>query len=86
MNKDACVYWLNANEEEIHFIDAVISAYDGLANVRRDYRLQDGSIYFKVYVAPGMQDEFLHLVDRLRRATTIGDVIAGENDEAPSTA
>jgi len=86
MKQDACVYWLNTNEEEIHFIDAVISAYDGLANVRRDYRLQDGSIYFKVYVAPGMQDEFLQLMERLRRATTIGDIIAGENDEAPSAA
>ncbi len=86
MNQDACVYWLNANEEEIHFIDAVISAYDGLANVRRDYRLQDGRIYFKVYVAPGMEDEFLQLMERLRRAATIGDIIAGEDDETASTA
>ncbi|HUT86607.1 MAG TPA: hypothetical protein VMX15_00785 [Candidatus Heimdallarchaeota archaeon] len=86
MKQDASVYWLNAKEEEIHFIDAVISAYDGLANIRRDYRLQDGSIYFKVYVAPGMEDEFLQLMERLRRAATIGDIIAGEDDETPSTA
>ena len=86
MKQDACVYWLNTNEEEIHFIDAVISAYDGLANVRRDYRLQSGKIYFKVYVAPGMEKEFIDLMERLRRVATIGDIIAGENDEAPSTA
>jgi len=86
MKQDASVYWLNTGEEEIHFIDAVLSAYDGLANVRRDYRLQDGKIYFKVYVAPGMEDEFLYLVDRLRRTTTIGDIVAGEDNEAASPA
>ena len=86
MKQDASVYWLNASEEEIHFIDAVLSAYDGLANVRRDYRLKDGKIFFKVYVAPGMEDEFLALIDRLRQVATIGEVIAGEDDEAPQTA
>jgi len=86
MNQDASVYWLNTNEEEIHFIDAVIGAYDGLANIRRDYRLQDGGIYFKVYVAPGMEKEFVDLMERLRRVAAIGDIIAGENDETPSTA
>jgi len=83
---DASVYWLNTTEEEIHFIDAVISAYDGLANVRRDWRLQDGKIYFKVYVASGMEGDFLELLERLRRVATIGEVMQGEDDEALSAA
>ena len=82
MKQDASVYWLNTTEEEIHFIDAVIGAYDGLANVRRDYRFQDGKIFFKVYVAPGMEDEFLALLDGLRQVATIGELIEGEDDEA----
>jgi len=77
----ASVYWLNTTEEEIHFLDAVIGAYDGLANVRRDWRLQDGKIFFKVYVAFGMEDDFLELLERLRRVATIGEVIQGEDDE-----
>jgi hypothetical protein len=81
---DASVYWLNTSEEEIHFIDAVVSAYDGLANVRRDWRLQDGKIFFKVYVASGMEDEFLELLKRLRRVATIGEVIEGEDDDTLS--
>lgn len=84
--KDASVFWLNTTEEEIHFIDAILSAYDGLANVRRDYRLADGKIYFKIYVASGMEDEFLQLIERLRTKATIGGVIAGEDDETPATA
>ena len=83
---DASVYWLNTTEEEIHFIDAIVSAYDGLANVRRDWHLQDGKIYFKVYVAAGMEDEFLALLDRLRKIATIGDLMQGEDDEALSAA
>ncbi len=83
---DASVYWLNTTEEEIHFIDAIVSAYDGLANVRRDWRLQDGKIYFKVYVAFGMEDEFLELLERLRGVATVGEVMQGEDDEALSAA
>jgi len=79
--KDASVYWLNTTEEEIHFIDAIVGAYDGLANVRRDYRLRDGKVFFKVYVAPGMEDEFSALLDRLRQKATIGEVLAGEDNE-----
>lgn len=83
--QDASVYWLNTTEKEIHFIDAIVSAYDGLANVRRDYRLKDGKIYFKIYVAPGMEDEFLAIIDRLRGVATIGEIIAGEDDAALAT-
>ncbi len=82
--QDASVYWLHTTEEEIHFIDSIVSAYDGLANVRRDYRLKDGKIYFKIYVAPGMEDEFLAIIDRLRGVATIGEIIEGEGDEASS--
>ena len=82
--KDAIVYWLQTDEREIHFIDAIITAYDGLANVRRDYRLQNGRLYFKIYVGPGMEEEFLALMDRLRGVANVGELIAGGEDEALS--
>jgi hypothetical protein len=82
--KDAIVYWLQTDEEEIHFIDAIITAHDGLANVRRDYRLQNGKIYFKVYVGTGMEKEFLALIDRLREVARIGELIRGDGDEVVS--
>jgi hypothetical protein len=82
--KDAIVYWLQTDEEEIHYIDAIITAYDGLANVRRDYRLQNGRLYFKTYVGVGMEAEFLEIIDRLREVATIGELIKGGEDEAVS--
>jgi hypothetical protein len=82
--KDAIVYWLQTDEEEIHYIDAIITAHDGLANVRRDYRLQNGKLYFKIYVGPGMEEEFLALMDRLREVARIGELIRGDKDEAVS--
>jgi hypothetical protein len=82
--KDAIVYWLQTNEEEIHYIDAIITAYDGLANVRRDYRLQNGRLYFKIYVGAGMEAEFLELIDRLREVAAIGELIKGGEDEPVS--
>ena len=84
--QDAPVYWVNTTQEEIHFLDAILSAYDGLANVRRDYRLHSGKLFFKVYVAPGMEEEFLEIIARLRQVAVIGEVITGEDDETPAAA
>jgi len=83
--REATVYWVNTTEREIHFIDAILSAYDGLANVRRDYRLHNGKVFFKIYVAPGMEDEFEDVMERLRRQAEIGVFFRGEDDE-PSAA
>ena len=52
----------------MHFIDASISAYDGMAAVRRDFRVLNGRTMYKVYVSPGMEDEFLEVMARLRDA------------------
>ena len=71
---NSIVYWLGTTESEVHFIDAVISAYDGLANVRREYRLRDGRTEYKVFVAPGMEDEFLEVIDGLRRTADIQSI------------
>ena len=71
MESDAIVYWLGTTESEIHFIDAIISAYDGVANVRREYRLKDGRSEYKVYVGPGMESEFLEIIERLKGLSDI---------------
>ena len=80
---DAIVYWIGTREEEIHFIDAVLSAYDGLAVVRREFRVEDGETLYRVYVSPGMEDEFLEVVARLRKHAALGRVVReGEADAA----
>jgi len=82
--KDALVYWLATSEEEIHFIDAIVSAYDGMASVRRDFRMIDGRAMYKVFVSRGMEDEFLEVMQRLRETAAIDDLI--REDDATSAA
>ncbi len=80
---DALVYWIGTTEEEIHYLDAILSAYDGVASVRREFRLRDGEMQYKVYASPGMEDEFLELIARLRSRSKIGSVIREESGNAP---
>jgi hypothetical protein len=82
--KSAKVFWINTTEKELHFIDGIVTAYDGLANVRREYRLREGKRYFKVYVAPGMEDEFMWLMKQLQQIAAIPEVLEGKNED-PST-
>ena len=77
---DAVVYWIETSEPEIHFIDAIVSAYDGLASVRRDYRLREGHVEYKVYVSPGMEAEFLELMERLRQKADIRGLVREDAD------
>jgi len=78
---DAIVYWIGTHEAEIHFLDAILSAYDGLAVVRREFKVDHGETLYRVYVSPGMEEEFLELVERLRKRTTIGRLVReGEAD------
>ncbi len=84
---DALVYWVGTTEEEIHYLDAIVSAYDGLAAVRREYRLKDGETQYRIYVSRGMEDEFLEVMDRLRETAKIGSLTREEEgaDAPPST-
>lgn len=79
--RDAVVYWLATDQQEIHFIDAIISAYDGMAAVRRDFRIINGRAMYKIYVSPGMEDEFLEVMDRLGQQTSIADLIRDDDDQ-----
>lgn len=71
---NALLYWLATSDSEIHFIDGILSAYDGLASVRREYRIVDGDTYYKVFVSEGMEDEFLEVLERLRQRADIREV------------
>ena len=82
---DAVVYWIGTTEEEIHYLDAIVSAYDGLASVRREYRLRDGETQYRVYVSPGMEDEFLELMERLRRTAKVGSLVREDDADASAS-
>ncbi len=81
--QDALVYWIGTSEGEIHYIDSILSAFDGVACVRREFRLQDGDSLYKVYVTAGMEREFLDVMERLRQRAAIRSLTKGEDDETP---
>jgi len=82
VREEALVYWVGTSEEEIHFIDSILSAYDGVACVRREFKLEDGQALYKVYVTAGMEREFLDVMGRLRTRADIRSVTRGEDDAA----
>ncbi|MFC2095067.1 hypothetical protein ACFLSW_01320 [Candidatus Bipolaricaulota bacterium] len=83
---DALVYWLATTEEEIHFIDAIISAYDGMAAVRREFQILNGQAMYKIYVSPGMEDEFLEVMGRLRDMADIREIRRGDAETDDTSA
>jgi hypothetical protein len=86
VREEALVYWVGTSEEEIHFIDSILSAYDGVACVRREFKLEDGDSLYKVYVTAGMEKEFLDVMKRLRGRAAIRSIQKGEDNETPSGA
>jgi hypothetical protein len=81
VREEALVYWVGTSEEEIHFIDSILSAYDGVACVRREFKLEDGQALYKVYVTAGMEQEFLDVMEVLRTKADIRSVNRGKDDE-----
>jgi hypothetical protein len=69
------VLWVEVDEEVLHTVDGAFGMDDGVANVRREYREVGGRKFFKIYVAPGCLAEALEVLDRLKRAVPIGEVI-----------
>jgi hypothetical protein len=76
---------VGTSEDEIHFIDAILSAYDGVACVRREFKLENGDSLYKVYVTAGMEREFLDVMERLRGRADIRSLAKGKDDEALSS-
>lgn len=75
--RDAEVVWVETTDKALHFLDGMLMATDGLANVRREYRGEEGRKLFKLYVAPGAMEEVLRLLERARRFAPVGEIRRG---------
>lgn len=56
---DTIDVFVEIDEEDLHFLDTVIKTYDGLANVRREYRKVKEQKQFLILVSPDFLDELL---------------------------
>jgi len=61
-------------ERDVHFVSTIVRGYDGIADLRRDYRLIEGRTFFKLLVPPSFRREVEGLLDELREYASIGEV------------
>lgn len=71
---DAVTAWVESDPEAIHFLDAVFSAGEGLANVRREYRDDGARRWFKLFIAPGCVEEARRTLARTARYVPLGEI------------
>jgi len=73
--------------EDMSFLDNIVQAHDGIAQVRWDYRLIEGRPCYEIQTTPHFLDDTLQLLERLKAHMEIGlirVVPADEGKEAPS--
>jgi len=72
---DTIEVYVEIDEEDLHFLDTIIKTYDGLANVRREYRKLKGQKQFLILVSPDFLDELKLILRYLRKHVFIGEII-----------
>ncbi|MBS3736100.1 MAG: hypothetical protein V5A87_07050 [Candidatus Bipolaricaulota bacterium] len=77
---DSIEVYVELEEEDLYFLDAVIEGYDGIANVRREYREVEGDKEFRILTSPGCLDKTLAVIRDLRRFIFVGRITVEEGE------
>ncbi|MFB6290673.1 MAG: DUF4911 domain-containing protein [Candidatus Bipolaricaulia bacterium] len=78
--EDSIEVYVELEEEDLHFLDAVLEGYDGIANVRREYRVVDGAKEFRILTSPGYLEKTLSVIRDLRRFIFVGKITIEEGE------
>lgn len=78
---DAIILYVEIDGRDVHFLDAIIKGYPGIANVRRDYRVYGGKTYYKILTSPDFMAETKEVIRRLRDYIHIGHICTGDDVE-----
>ncbi len=76
---DSIEVYVELEEEDLYFLDAVIEGYDGIANVRREYREVEGAKEFRILTSPSCLDRTIEVIRDLRRFIFVGRITVEEN-------
>jgi len=76
---DSIEVYVELEEEDLHFLDAVLEGYDGIANVRREYRVVSGDKEFRILTTPGCLEKTLSVIRDLRRFIFVGSITVEGN-------
>ncbi len=79
--EDSIEVYVELEEEDLHFLDAVIEGYDGIANARREYRVVNGRKEFRILTSPGYVDQTVSVIRDLRCFIFVGRIaVEGQSD------
>jgi len=71
---DTVELYVEMAERDIYFLETIIEAYDGIAQVRRDWHMADGQRYVKILVSPDFWDDVHRVLGNAARHIPIGEV------------
>lgn len=72
--KDTIKLFVELDSKEVHLLATIMQSYDGIANVRRDYRVHNGKTFFKILVPPDFLEETKHVLESLKPYMHIGEM------------
>ncbi|MFW6190770.1 MAG: hypothetical protein ACOC49_03895 [Candidatus Bipolaricaulota bacterium] len=79
--EDSLEVYAEIEEEDLHYLDAVIEGYDGVANARREYREIRGHKEFRILTSSGYLNKTVEIIRDLRRFIFVGRIsVEGESD------
>lgn len=73
-DQETIALYVELPEREIHLFDMIISGYDGIAMVRRDWICHQGRRYCKLLVPPGFLAETREVIEVARAHLAIGEI------------
>ncbi|GBC75962.1 hypothetical protein HRbin07_00154 [bacterium HR07] len=72
---EALIVYVELREEDVHFFDSALKAFDHTVNPRRDVKLINGKLYYKNYVAPDFWPDVQSILETLRQYIFVGDIV-----------
>ena len=66
--------FVEMKEKDLHFLEMILTAYDGIAHLRRDWIVREGRRFFKILVPPDFVDEVRRVLEDMRKYIEIGEI------------
>lgn len=74
VKRDSVELYVQMAERDIYFLETIIEAYDGIAQVRRDWHMVDGQRYVKILTSPDFCDDVRRVLNNVARHIPVGEV------------
>jgi hypothetical protein len=72
--QDTRALYVELDEKDVHFLEMILTAYDGVAHLRRDWHMREGRRFFKILVPPDFLDEVERILEQVRKHVKIGEI------------